>query len=209
MTTANLSRSETAARAAAVTVRDYRVELDLSGAPDVRREGFPTTTTVEFTASTDRTWLDFLGLAVESVTVNGVEVEVDYDGARIAQRELATANVVVVRGTGAYSRSGEGLHRFRDPVDGATYLYTQYEPADARRVFACFEQPDMKAPFTFTVTAPLGWEVLSNRPAATTEDDGVHQRVAFSPTLPISTIEAFTNASLRIGSIPSLGMARP
>ncbi|MFC6010411.1 aminopeptidase N [Nocardia lasii] len=187
MTTANLSRSETAARSAAVTVGDYRVELDLSGAPDQRRAGFPTTTTVEFTAATDRTWLDFLGLSVESVTVNGVEVEVDYDGARIGLSGLAASNVVVVRGTGAYSRSGEGLHRFLDPVDGATYLYTQYEPADARRVFACFEQPDMKAPFTFTVTAPAGWEVLSNRPAAVTEADGANQRVEFSPTLPIST----------------------
>lgn len=187
MPTANLTRSETAARSAAVTVHDYRVELDLSGARDQDRAGFATTTTVTFDATIARTWLDFLGLSVESVTVNGQQVDAEYDGARLTVGGLSATNVVVVRATGEYSRSGEGLHRFLDPVDGATYLYTQYEPADARRVFACFEQPDMKAPFTFVVTAPSGWEVVSNRPAAAIEDDGAHQRVEFSPTLPIST----------------------
>ncbi|WP_278262420.1 aminopeptidase N [Nocardia sp. AG03] len=187
MDTANLTRSETAARSAAVTVGDYRVELDLSAATDQDRPGFSTVTTVRFDATTPRTWLDFLGLAVDSVTLNGRDLPVDYDGARLTLDGLADSNEVVVRATAAYSRSGEGLHRFLDPVDGATYLYTQYEPADARRVFACFEQPDMKAPFTFVVTAPAGWEVLSNRPAAAVEPVDAGQRVEFSPTLPIST----------------------
>ncbi|MFE1591339.1 aminopeptidase N [Nocardia sp. NPDC058705] len=187
MNSANLSRSETAARSAAVTVRAYSVELDLTGAPDQTREGFDTVTTVEFDATVEQTWLDFIGPAVESVTVNGAQVPVVYDGARILVGGLAASNVVVVRGTGAYSRSGEGLHRFLDPVDGQTYLYTQYEPADARRVFACFEQPDMKAPFTFAVSAPAGWEVVSNRPFAAIQNNGVAQNVVFSPTLPIST----------------------
>ncbi|WP_446222474.1 aminopeptidase N [Nocardia sp. IBHARD005] len=187
MNTANLTRSETAARSAAVTVGDYRVELDLSAAPDQTRAGFATTTTVTFDATVEQTWLDFIGLSVESVTVNGADVAVEYDGARLTVGGLTETNVVVVRGTGAYSRSGEGLHRFLDPVDGQTYLYTQYEPADARRVFACFEQPDMKAPFTFAVTAPAGWQVVSNRPFAAIQNNGVIQNVEFSPTLPIST----------------------
>ncbi|MFD6222090.1 aminopeptidase N [Nocardia asteroides] len=187
MTTANLTRSETAARSAAVTVRDYRVDLDISGAEDRERDDFATTTTVTFDATGDRTWLDFLGRSVESVTVNGREVPVDFDGARLTLTDLRETNVVTVRATAVYSRSGEGLHRFLDPVDGQTYLYTQYEPADARRVFACFEQPDLKAPFTFEVTAPAGWEVLSNRPAQAVERDEDHARVTFSLTLPIST----------------------
>ncbi|MGW0639593.1 aminopeptidase N [Nocardia salmonicida] len=187
MNTANLTRSETAARSAAVTVRDYRVDLDLSEATDQTRTGFDTTTTVVFDATVEQTWLDFIGLAVESVTVNGAEVAVEYDGARLTVGGLTETNVVVVRGTGAYSRSGEGLHRFLDPVDGLTYLYTQYEPADARRVFACFEQPDMKAPFTFAVTAPADWQVVSNRPYAAIQNNGLIQNVVFSPTLPIST----------------------
>ncbi|MBM4483657.1 aminopeptidase N [Prescottella equi] len=187
MSIANLTRSETAARSAAVTVRAYRVELDVSDAPDETEAGFLTTTTVEFDATTPETWLDFLGLEVRSVIVNGQFVDVEYDGARIPLHGLRRSNTVVVSAVGCYSRSGEGLHRFRDPVDGATYLYTQYEPSDARRVFACFEQPDMKAPFTFAVIAPSGWEVASNRPAAMVEDDGDRQSVEFSPTLPIST----------------------
>ncbi|NKR57557.1 aminopeptidase N [Rhodococcus hoagii] len=187
MSIANLTRSETAARSAAVTVRAYRVELDVSDAPDETEAGFLTTTTVEFDATTPETWLDFLGLEVRSVIVNGQFIDVEYDGARIPLHGLRRSNTVVVSAVGCYSRSGEGLHRFRDPVDGATYLYTQYEPSDARRVFACFEQPDMKAPFTFAVIAPSGWEVASNRPAAMVEDDGDRQSVEFSPTLPIST----------------------
>ncbi len=187
MSTANLTRDETAARAASVTVRSYRVELDLTSAPDHSQPGFTTTTTVEFDASTPATWLDFLGASVESVTVNGEPVDAPYDGARITLRGLVASNTVVVRATGLYSRSGEGLHRFLDPVDEQTYLYTQYEPSDARRVFACFEQPNMKAPFTFVVVAPAGWEVVSNQSAVTRDDQTDRQVVEFAPTLPIST----------------------
>ncbi|QKT13642.1 aminopeptidase N [Rhodococcus sp. W8901] len=187
MSTANLTRAETAARSAAVTVLSYRVELDISGAPDNSEPGFATSTTVEFDSGTSETWIDFLGPEVRSVTVNGEAVDIEFDGARIALRGLRASNTVVIAAVGAYSRSGEGLHRFHDPVDGRTYLYTQYEPSDARRVFACFEQPDMKAPFTFVVTAPAGWEVVSNRPAALHHVDDTRQVVEFSPTLPIST----------------------
>ncbi|EME15329.1 aminopeptidase N [Rhodococcus triatomae] len=187
MSTANLTRAETAARAASVTVRSYRVELDLTSAPEHGAPGFGTVTTVEFDATTGETWLDFLDGTVDSVTVNGAAVAVEHDGARIAVRGLASSNTVVVRGTGLYSRSGEGLHRFLDPVDGRTYLYTQYEPSDARRVFACFEQPNMKAPFVFVVTAPAEWEVISNQSAASRAVTDDRQVVEFAPTLPIST----------------------
>ncbi|QDQ98683.1 aminopeptidase N [Tomitella fengzijianii] len=186
-TTANLTRDETAARSAQVTVHGYRVELDVTGAPDAAATGFPSTVTVEVEGDGD-TWLDFLGESVEAVRVDGAAVPVEYDGARVALRNLRGRSTVRVEATGRYSRSGEGLHRFVDPVDGATYLYTQYEPADCRRVFACFEQPDMKAPFTFEVTAPEGWEVISNREAAATEQAGPGAvRVRFAPTLPIPT----------------------
>ena len=100
---------------------------------------------------------------------------------------LAEHNEVVIEAVGAYSRSGEGMHRFTDPVDGRTYLYTQYEPSDSRRVMACFEQPDMKAAYTFVVTAPAGWHVLSNQRAATQVGGGATQTVEFAPTLPISS----------------------
>lgn len=187
MSSANLTRQETAARSADVTVHSIRVELDLTDAPDPSRTGFPSTTTLSFDASTDATWIDFIGESVDAVILNGEEQIVDHDGARIRITGLAAANSVTIRATGAYSRSGEGLHRFVDPVDGATYLYTQYEPADARRVMACFEQPDMKASYAFVVHAPAGWQVLSNQAPASTLIDGTVQTVEFAPTLPISS----------------------
>ncbi|TCN50354.1 aminopeptidase N [Rhodococcus sp. SMB37] len=187
MSSANLSRAETSARARALDVHSYHVELDLRGAVDPDRTGFPTVTTIEFTASTPETWLDFLGDSVESVTVNGDLIPVVYDGARITVSGLREINVVTIVATGRYSRSGEGLHRFLDPVDGETYLYTQYEPADARRVFACFEQPDLKGAHTFVVTAPAHWQVISNQVVDHRQRGGDNQTVTFAPTLPIST----------------------
>lgn len=187
MSSANLTREETAARSASVAVHSIRVELDLRDARDQNRTDFRTTTTLEFEATTSATWVDFIGEEVRAVTVNGAARAVDYDGARIAIGDLAESNTVVIEASGRYSRSGEGLHRFVDPVDGETYLYTQYEPADARRVMACFEQPDMKASYTFVVHAPSGWQVLSNQSAAsvTVKDDA--QTVEFAPTLPLSS----------------------
>ncbi|MEV8219678.1 aminopeptidase N [Microbacterium sp. NPDC077391] len=187
MSSANLSRDETARRAASITLREVRVELDLAGAPERARTGFSTATTLTFDATEAETWLDFIGESVDRVTVDGEEREVRWDGARILLDGLGGSHVVRVEGVAAYSRSGEGMHRFHDPVDGETYLYTQYEPADSRRVMACFEQPDLKASYTFRVVAPAGWHVLSNQsPAHVTPGIGV-QTVEFAPTLPISS----------------------
>jgi aminopeptidase N len=185
--TANLSREETAERAAHITVHTIRVELDLTGAPERSRSGFPSITTLTFDAAAPETWIDFIGEDVSRVVVNGEEREVRWDGARIRVDGLATQNEVRIEAVAAYSRSGEGMHRFHDPVDGETYLYTQYEPADSRRVMACFEQPDMKAAFTFDVTVPAGWHVLSNQSPDRVHEGIGMQRVEFAPTLPISS----------------------
>ncbi|OZD10728.1 aminopeptidase N [Rhodococcus sp. 06-156-3C] len=180
--TANLTRTETRRRARHITGVSYRVELDLREASESGATTFGTRTTLEFDATTEATWLDFIGPEVRSVTVDGTPVPVDHDGSRIGLIGLGGHHVVVVDAVGRYSRSGEGLHRFVDPADDEVYLYTQYEPADARRVFANFEQPDIKAPFVFEVQAPENWEVLSNR---TGTRSGA--TVTFEPTLPIST----------------------
>ena len=112
------------------------------------------------------------------------------DGSRIRLDNLQPENQVTVTGTALYSTSGEGLHRFVDPADGQCYLYTQYEPADARRVFANFEQPDLKAEFTFHVMAPSDWQVASNgaevlRTQLTS--DPATSRWDFAPTQAMST----------------------
>ncbi|MEE6296007.1 aminopeptidase N [Georgenia wangjunii] len=196
MSTANLSRDEAQARSAALTVHDYRVELDLRGAPDPACRTFPTTTTVHLTSDVSETFLDFIGPVVHAVEVDGAPREVDHDGARVRLTGLRTdgaPTAVTVRAEGDYSRTGEGLHRFVDPVDGETYLYTQYEPADARRVFACAEQPDLKATFTAVVLAPSQWDVVSNSAPDVVERvpaaDGLPaaRRWVFAPTPPLAT----------------------
>jgi aminopeptidase N len=181
MSSANLTREETAARAAGIRLHTVEVDLDLRSAPDAAATTFPTRSTFAFTAVTDTTWVDFIGESVIEVIVNDRAQPVEWDGARIRLRGLvadgATPNVVRIDAAARYSTSGEGLHRFRDPVDDATYLYTQYEPADCRRD-PCL--PDMKARWRFTVAAPTGWEVLSNG-AETSRDEVAGECACTSP----------------------------
>lgn len=187
MTSANLTRDETAARSSSIRLATVEVDLDVRDAQDPSEPTFATTATLTFDATADATWLDFLGESVDSVTVNGRARDVEWDGARIRIDGLGSTNVVTVHGRGRYSTSGEGLHRFRDPVDGETYLYTQYEPADSRRVYPVFEQPDMKARWRFTVSAPADWQILSNGAETTREDVTGGVRVTFAETLPLSS----------------------
>ncbi|MFJ9440273.1 aminopeptidase N [Kitasatospora sp. NPDC101235] len=187
----NLSRDEAQQRASILAVDGYQVRLDVTSAPDREAGTFRSTTTVTFRCSQPGadTFLDLLAPAVRSVTLNGraLDPATAYDGARVHVDGLAAENVLTVEADCAYSRTGEGLHRFVDPVDGETYLYTHYEPADARRVFANFEQPDLKAPFTFTVTAPAAWDVWSNAPHENITEQDADRTWEFAPTKPIST----------------------
>ncbi|MEV7604303.1 aminopeptidase N [Paenarthrobacter sp. NPDC089322] len=165
MSNHNLSRDEAAIRSALITTQSYDVTLDVRDAADPAVAGYPSTSTILFSAEPgSATFLDFISGGVDSVVLNGVPLDVTrvVDRDRIVLEGLAAENEVTVSGTALYSRSGEGMHRFVDPADGRCYLYTQYEPADSRRVFANFEQPDLKAEFTFHVIAPSGWEVASN-----------------------------------------------
>ncbi|MGW7289158.1 aminopeptidase N [Streptomyces sp. NPDC054847] len=188
----NLSRDEARSRAGLVSVDGYEVALDVRSAVGEPEDAsgprtFRSVTTIRFRVNEPgaSTFVDLLAPSVTAVTLNGRELDpaTVFDGSRIALDDLAAENVLVVDARCAYSRTGEGLHRFVDPEDGEVYLYTQYEPADARRVFADFEQPDLKAPFRFEVTAPEGWKVWSNREGARAED-GTWR---FAETAPIST----------------------
>ncbi|MBP0454702.1 aminopeptidase N [Kitasatospora sp. RG8] len=187
----NLSRDEAQQRASILAVDGYRVRLDVTSAPDPAAATFRSTTTVAFRCAEPgaTAFLDLLAPTVRSVTLNGraLDPATAFDGARVHVDGLAADNVLVVDADCAYSRTGEGLHRFTDPVDGETYLYTHYEPADARRVFATFEQPDLKAPFSFTVTAPAAWDVRSNAVHTEVTDEDGARTWEFAPTQPIST----------------------
>ena len=188
----NLTRLEATDRSATVHTRSYDVTLDLTRGETV----FGSSTTVRFTSTQgSSTFIDLIAPVVHSISLNGRALDPAevYADSRITLTGLAADNELVVVADCAYMHTGEGLHRFTDPADGETYLYSQFEVPDSRRVFAVFEQPDLKASFTFTVTTPSSWTVLSNSPTpepTPTEDSdgsgGTHT-FAFAPTEPMSS----------------------
>ncbi|WOT36881.1 aminopeptidase N [Streptomyces coeruleorubidus] len=182
----NLTREEAQQRAKLLAVDSYEIELDLSGA----QEGgtYRSVTTVRFDVSENGadSFIDLVAPAVHEVTLNGDSLDPAevFADSRIALRGLLEGrNILRVVAECAYTNTGEGLHRFVDPVDDQAYLYTQFEVPDARRVFASFEQPDLKATFQFTVRAPEGWTVISNSPTPEPQDSVW----VFEPTPRIST----------------------
>ena len=188
----NLTRLEAAKRSATVHTRSYDVVLDLTRGETL----FRSTTTVRFTATPGAsTFIDLIAPTVRSITLNGRALDPTevYEDSRIALMDLTTDNELIVDADCAYMHTGEGLHRFTDPADGETYLYSQFEVPDSRRVFAVFEQPDLKASFTFTVTTPASWTVLSNSPTPeptrtrASDGSGEARTFAFAPTEPMSS----------------------
>ena len=188
----NLTRLEATDRSATVHTRSYDVTLDLTRGETV----FGSSTTVRFTSAPgSSTFIDLIAPVVHSISLNGRALDPAevYADSRITLTRLAADNELVVVADCAYMHTGEGLHRFTDPADGETYLYSQFEVPDSRRVFAVFEQPDLKATFTFTVTTPSNWTVLSNSPTpepTPTEDSdgsGDAHTFAFAPTEPMSS----------------------
>ncbi|HWJ09674.1 MAG TPA: M1 family aminopeptidase, partial [Nocardioides sp.] len=194
----NLTRDEAATRAALVDVDSYVIDLDLSDATRDGVETFGSTTTLTFRCRQPgaSTFADLVDATVHEITLNGVALDpaTSYADSRIALPDLQAENVLVVRADCTYSHTGEGLHHFVDPADGKVYLYSQFEVPDARRVYTTFEQPDLKAPFTFNVTAPAHWKVVSNattpEPAATGASNAQGEDLAvwrFPATKPMST----------------------
>jgi aminopeptidase N len=188
----NLTRDDARVRAELLSVESYDIALDLTdggGKPSDRT--FRSTTTITFTAARPgaSTFLDVVADTIRSVTLNGRPLEIaNYEPADgIVLPDLVQNNVVIVDADMLYTNSGEGLHRFVDPVDNEIYLYSQFETADAKRVYACFDQPDLKATFTFQVTAPEHWQVVSNGRQERTEQLAAGQIVHFATTARMST----------------------
>src|SRR4051812_32121579 len=189
----NLTRSDAAARAELLAVQSYDLQLDVTdGTGRAGDHTFRSTTTVEFTCRTPgaETFIDLVADKVHSATLNGHDLDVSsYTGeGGLPLPGLAEQNTLEVDADYRYSNTGEGLHRFGDPEDGQVYLYTQFEPADAKRMFACFDQPDLKATFTLHVLAPFDWQVVSNTGGRTIEAGPAgSQLVYFERTKRIST----------------------
>ncbi len=184
----NLTRDEAQTRARLLGVDSYTVELDLTTSETT----FASTTTISFTSTEvgAESFADLVGATVREVTLNGTALDPAevYEDNRIRLSNLQERNELVVRADCPYSRTGEGLHRFVDPADDRVYSYTQFEVPDARRVFVTFEQPDLKSVFTFRVTAPEDWVVVSNAPTPDPRPLGEGKAVwDFPPTERMST----------------------
>jgi len=157
----NLTRDEARERARLLNVESYRIELDLTGGEAT----FRSVTTVAFgcTSPGASSFADLTAPEVIEITLNGQQVSrAAFDGDRIALAGLAASNELRVIAHCAYSRSSEGLHRFTDPADKGVYLYSDLETFDAHRIYACFDQPDLKGTFEFTVIGQDTWQVISN-----------------------------------------------
>ena len=165
MPTAEITRNETAERARLLRVDEYHVHLDLTRGDKV----FRSTSVITFDCAEPGadSYADLVAADVLEISLNGAEIDPDtaYADGRIALAGLAARNELRVVADCAYTYDAKGMHRAVDSADGRVYLYTNFEPADARSVYANFEQPDLKASFTFRVTAPADWVVLSNQPA--------------------------------------------
>src|SRR5829696_675684 len=193
MAVPNLTRADARARAERLDVTSYEVELDLTdggGKPGERT--FRSRTTVRFRARRPGAdaFIDLVADGVRAATLNGRPLDTSTYAPEtgLALPDLAADNTLVVDADCLYTNTGEGLHRFIDPVDGAVYLYSQFETADAKRMYACFDQPDLKATFALAVTAPADWEVVSNgRVTDTAEGPGGAKLVTFATTPPLST----------------------
>ncbi|MFM6963488.1 MAG: aminopeptidase N [Micrococcales bacterium] len=184
----NLTRLEAQDRARIIKVHGYEVELDLTTSE--RTFGSKTTVTFACNEPGASTFIDAITDKVHSITLNGEPLDVSKhaDGVRIELPNLQSENELVVDADALYMNTGEGLHRFVDPVDNEVYLYSQFEVPDSRRMFAVFEQPDLKARFTFIVTAPDRWKVVSNQPAPTPQHAGEGKAIwHFEPTPVISS----------------------
>lgn len=184
----NLTRKEAQERAELIKVASYEVKLDLTTGDKT----FGSSTRVKFSANQPgaSTFIDAITESVQRVCLNGVELdpaEVS-DGVRITLPNLEAENDLLIEAKAIYMNTGEGLHRFVDPVDNEVYLYSQFEVPDSRRMYAVFEQPDLKATFKFVVTAPTAWKVISNQPTESVDQlDQVNSTWTFKPTPVISS----------------------
>ena len=182
----NISRSEAKERSSHLAVQSYEVSIDIS----LGGENFIAKSVTKFTCNTPGydTFIDAVGKRIISATLNGAPFDTsDFDGESLFIKNLAQSNELIIEIEGIYSKTGEGLQYSIDPADGEAYLYSQGETAYIRRMYPCFDQPDLKATFELTVTAPKHWEVISNSPVKAKSELGANTLWQFLPTPRIST----------------------
>jgi aminopeptidase N len=191
MPVAEITHAETAQRARLLRVRDYHVALDLTRGAEI----FGSVSVIRFDAAEPgaASHADLVADAVHEVTLNGVSLDpvAVYAAGRITLPALAAHNELRVVADCAYTDSGTGMHRSADAASGAVWIYGKFAPAYARSAYACFDQPDLKAEFTFEVTAPAHWTVLSNQPLAAAPEPAAAGSAVWRFT-PTPRLPAFT-----------------
>jgi len=187
----NISRSEAQERSRHISVESYDVFLDVSQDADT----FIAKSTVTFSCNLPGydTFIDAVAVRIITATLNGQAIDTSsFDGESVFLKNLAKDNVLVIESEVAYSKTGEGLQKSVDPADQEIYLYSQGETAHIRKMYSCFDQPNLKAIFNLSVLTPKHWQALSNSPVAEEKIEGEFKRTKFLPTPPISTyITAF------------------
>jgi len=188
----SLTQGEAEERAALVEVERYDIAVDLTDLPTGPR--MRTTSTITFTGRTPgaATFVDAAATVLHA-TLNGRELGPAAEG-RLTLPDLAEHNTLIVECEQTNTREGSGVHKAVDPADGEVYLWTSFEPDQARWVWACFDQPDLKAPHAFTVTAPGAWTVTSNTGDAQVTASGESQVWTFAATPPLSPYNTVINA---------------
>jgi aminopeptidase N len=182
----NITQIEAAQRSEIIKVESYKIDLDVT----TGAETFLVKTTIKFAGLKpgSTTFLDCVGKRVMSAKLNGADFDPKFDGETIFLPAIAADNTLEIEHEGIYSNSGEGLHRFVDPADNEVYLYTQFETGDARRMYACFDQPDQKATFTISTITPKHWAVISNYGIESAKDlDNDRKHTQFATSQVIST----------------------
>ena len=182
----NLSRAEAADRSAHLKIHHYDVTLDVT----TGEETFYSKSKVTFACSKPgySTFIDAVGKRLISATLNGKSIESsEFTGQSLFLKDLQAENELIVEVEAIYSKTGEGLQRSVDPVDNEVYLYSQGETAFIRNMYPCFDQPDLKSTFDFTVIAPAHWEVISNNPVKNKSDVDGKKKWEFTTTPIMST----------------------
>lgn len=183
----NISQVEAQERSKYLHIESYDVTLKI--VPD--QETFYSKSMVRFSCIEPGidTFIDAPARRIISATLNGIAIDVSqFDGETVFLKNLAGENELVIESDAIFSKNGEGLQYSVDPADQEVYLYSQCAPALTRHMYACFDQPDLKATFTLTATVPNHWEAISNSPVESKSPEGAEYTTwRFFPTSRIST----------------------
>ncbi|MFD1722064.1 aminopeptidase N [Amnibacterium endophyticum] len=191
---ASLTREEAAERAALLDVTRYDIDVDLTGLEDGPTWRSVSTVAFECRAPGASTFVDVVA-TIERAVLNGRALDPSSAAeGRLPLDGLEEHNVLVVETSQSETDRGQGVLRTVDPTDGLVYVWTTFEPDEARRLWACFDQPDLKAVHRFTALAPSAWTVTSNSAPESIEYEGDARRWTFEPTPPLSTYVAVVNA---------------